>query len=63
MKSKVVVYIQHLTRKIFAKKKKLFAELIHYFGIEIVYKDVDHSTLVTIQSTTIIYTTESENGI
>lgn len=58
MKSKVVV--QHLSQINIKKEKNVFAH--SYFGIEIVYKDVEHRTFVTIQSITIIYSTK-RNGI
>lgn len=52
--------IQDLSQNNNNKKKKLLNSFI--FGIEIVYKDVEHGTFVTIQSITIIYSTK-RNGI
>lgn len=53
MKSKVVVH--KIYRKILVKIFFLLNSFI--FGIEMVYKDVEHCTFITIQSTTIIYST------
>lgn len=59
MKSKVVV--QDLSQNNIHTQKKS-AELIHIWHRNGIYKDVEHSTFVTIQSITIINSTE-RNGI